>query len=430
MAENYAARKDGAYKVVGLLPDLCFTPGIVPPVPYPVTATLSPSKSTVDSVRFNGHPAFVYDISFVPTTIGDAAGRNKGVVSGTVEGDCWSIEHSPDTYIGGFPVNRVQDIFAMNGKAKGGRGGHLTKKETWERRKALIARGKQSADPKVRAAAERLELNNTGMEKARLADYVYEPRNPKEQTPPIPDGWKDVSNDPEALAQYGLSPRDLEAPGAPQFKAKVYAPDKNVFGDDMSASVVFRGTQSGPDWAANARQAINIPTPYYKQSVRIASQLENSTAKIDCVGHSLGGGMASACSRGSGKPGWTFNAAGLNKNTIIKYGGNSINITTENENINAYRVKGEVLTALQEPGIWGAALVAALGGIGALLGGIVGGALGAALGTVIAALPSALGLKHDMDGGKGDPVNRHFMSQVIPCIEAEKSVDEDILDVF
>lgn len=427
MADNYAARKDGVYKVVGLLPDLCFTPGIQPPVPYPVTATLAPSKSTVESVRFNGHPAFVYDISFVPTTIGDAAGRNKGVVSGTVEGDCWSIEHSPDTYIGGFPLNRVQDIFAMNGKAKGGRGGNLTKKETWERRKALIAKGKQSSDPKVRAAAERLELNNTGMEKARLADYVYEPRDPTKPMPEIPEGWSDISNDPEALTKYGLSPRDLNAPGAPQFKAKVYAPDKEVFGDDMSASVVFRGTQSGPDWAANAQQALNLPTPYYKQSVEIASQLENTTAKIDCVGHSLGGGMASACSRGSGKPGWTFNAAGLNKNTVNKYGGSVIDRTVENENINAYRVKGEVLTSAQEPGLWGGALVATLGGVGALLGGVVGAAIGSTLGMIIVALPAALGLKHDMDGGVGNPVNRHFMSQVIPCIEAEKQADEETL---
>ncbi|OWS73509.1 phospholipase [Pantoea sp. VS1] len=428
MADNYAARKDGVYKVVGLLPDLCFTPGIQPPVPYPVTATLAPSKSTVESVRFNGHPAFVYDISFVPTTIGDAAGRNKGVVSGTVEGDCWSIEHSPDTYIGGFPLNRVQDIFAMNGKARGGRGGNLTKKETWERRKALIAKGKQSSDPKVRAAAERLELNNTGMEKARLADYVYEPRNPKEKTPPIPEGWKDISNDSDALAKYGLTKDDLNSESAPQFRTKVYLPDENVFGKDMSTSVVFRGTQSGPDWAVNAKQAFGGENEYYKKAVGIGNSIRMSNQNIDCVGHSLGGGLASACSRSSGKPGWTFNAAGLNKATVGQYGGEIQKSVNGKEVINAYRVKGEVLTSAQEPGLWGIGIIAAFAGLGTLIGGPFGALVGVGLGTVIVSLPDSVGLKHDMDGGKGDPVSRHFMSQVMPCIEQEKNTDELILE--
>ena len=40
---------------------------------------------------------------------------------------------------------------------------------------------------------------------------------------------------------------------------------------------------------------------------------------------------------------------------------------------------------------------------------------------------SAIGKKHELSGGQGSPVNRHFMSQVIPCIEAEKAKDEAIL---
>ncbi|WP_416821371.1 PAAR-like domain-containing protein, partial [Cronobacter sakazakii] len=321
MAENFAARKNGKYKLVCLAPDMCFTPGIQPPVPYPVTATLEPSKSTVDSVNFGRNPAFVYNQSFVPTTIGDAAGRNKGVVSGTVEGDCWSLEHSPDTNVGGRPLNRVQDTFAMNGKANGGRGGNFTKKETWERRKALIAKGKQSSDPKAQAAAQRLEQNNVAVEKARLADYVYEPRDPSKPTPEIPAGWKDISNDPQALAKYNLSPNDLRANGAPQFRARMYEPDEAVFGKDMKPSVVFRGTQSGPDWGVNAKQAFGVSNPYYKKAVEIGASLKRSPAPVDCVGHSLGGGLASACSRASNKPGWTFNAAGLNSGTVEKYGG-------------------------------------------------------------------------------------------------------------
>ncbi|WP_338560820.1 PAAR-like domain-containing protein [Erwinia sp. E_sp_B01_3] len=428
MAENFAARKDGSYKVVGMAPDLCFTPGIQPPVPYPVTATLAPSKSTVNSVNFNGHPAFVFGQSFIPNTIGDAAGSNKGVVSGTVEGDCWSIEHSPDSFIGGHALNRVNDMFAMNGKAVGGRGGALEKHETWVRRKTLIAKGKQSSDPKVRAAAERLELNNTGVEKARLADYVYEPRNPDLPTPPIPDGWKDISDDPKALAKYGLSSGDLSAEGSPQFRARVYEPQESVFGKDMNPSVVFRGTQAGPDWGANAKQAFGIKTDYYQQAVTIGSNLKQSSVPIDCTGHSLGGGMASACSAASGRQGWTFNAAGLNTGTVKKYGGSPVEGFEPNQVINAYRVKGEMLTLGQEPGFWGGtAVIGSMGLAGLKVGGGWGGLVGAGLGGVIAALPAAIGKKHDMDGGKGDPITRHFMSQVIHCIEMEKDQDEAIL---
>ncbi|AYH05895.1 DUF4150 domain-containing protein [Pectobacterium parmentieri] len=427
MADNYAARRDGVYKVVGLLPDLCFTPGIQPPVPYPVTATLASSKSTVDSVRLNGHPAFVYNISFVPTTIGDAAGRNKGVVSSTVEGDCWSIEHSPDTYIGGFPINRVQDIFAMNGKAKGGRGGNLTKKETWERRKELIAKGKQSKDPKVVEAAQRLEQNNTGMEKARLAKQVYD-TNPKSGKD-ILDGWDDISDDSARLKKYGLKPQDLKIDENDGFKARIYEPDKKVFGDDMSASVVFRGTRptSIEDWTNNAKQGMNLHSDYYEQSVRIGNKIMMSELPIDCTGHSLGGGMASACSRASGRSGWTYNSAGLNSKTVEKYGG--LGKTPNKENINAYRVKGEVLTAIQEPGFWGGlAAIGATTYAGTKMGGIYGGIGGALLGGALVTLTaSSVGTRHEMDGGKGDPITRHGMDQVLPCIENEKEHDELIL---
>ncbi|CAO95689.1 DUF4150 domain-containing protein [Erwinia tasmaniensis] len=414
MAEQYAARKDGAYKVVGIAPDACFTPGIPTPVPYPVTTTLGSSKSTVDSVNFNGHPAFIFDRSFVPVTIGDAAGSNKGVVSGTVEGDCWSLEHSPDTFIGGSPLNRINDLFAMNGKAVGGRGGAaITKHEAWERRKALIDKGKQSSDAKVRAAAERLELNNAGVEKARLADYVYEPRDATKPTPPIPEGWNDISDDAKALSKYGLKSSDLEIEGQPGFRSRVYVPDKRVFADDMSASVVFRGTRMPEwiDWKNNLQQGIGLKSEYYKEAVKIGTLTRNSAEHIDIVGHSLGGGLASAASQASGKPGWTYNAAGLKSGTVEKYGGTVVT-PKGTENINAYRVNGEVLTSIQEPGFWGgAALIYGFGALGA--------------GVVMA--PKSVGIRHDMEGGTGSTVSKHGMDQVLHCIELEKHEDESIL---
>lgn len=77
----------------------------------------------------------------------------------------------------------------------------------------------------------------------------------------------------------------------------------------------------------------------------IGKELARSGQNIDIAGHSLGGGLASATSMGSGKAGWTFNAAGLNAGTVEKYGGKILGST---DNIQAYRVEGELLTKIQE----------------------------------------------------------------------------------
>lgn len=409
MADNYAARKDGRYKIVGIAPDLCFTPGTPTPVPYPVISDLAPSKHTVASVYFNHNPAFVFGSSFSPTTLGDAAGTNKGVVSGTVAGDCWSIEHSPDTFVGGFALNRVNDLYAMNGKAVGGRGGDLTKKEAWERRKALIEKGNKSKDPKVREAAKRLALNNTGIEKARLADYIYEPRDPDKPTPPIPEGWKDISDDDKALKRYGLNAKDLTIGKNSGFRARVYDPDPSVFGSDLHPSLVFRGTRMNhlDDWKNNLQQGAGMESDYYRQAVKLGKQLKIARTQIDVVGHSLGGGLASAASAASGESAWTYNAAGLKDSTVMKYSGHPA-VKGAEHNIVAYRVKGEILTGAQEPGF------------STKMGMFIAGPAGWAALT----MPVAMGFHIDLDGGTGSALSRHDMSQVLRCIELQKEVDE------
>lgn len=68
-----------------------------------------------------------------------------------------------------------------------------------------------------------------------------------------------------------------------------------------------------------------------------------------------------------------------NSKTVDKYGG--VNHTPEKENINAYRVKGEILTAIQEPGfIGGISTIGVAALIGGKTGGLYGGLGGALLG--------------------------------------------------
>ena len=118
MSANVTARKDGSWRVVSLAPDVCKTPmgSSIPPVPYPVTAQLETTTSVASSVRANGHPVVVYDMSIVPTTIGDAAGAAKGVKSGTVQGKCYPKDHSGTVRAEGKLLVRHDDLFWMNGK--------------------------------------------------------------------------------------------------------------------------------------------------------------------------------------------------------------------------------------------------------------------------------------------------------------------------
>uniref|UniRef100_A0A750KR20 DUF4150 domain-containing protein n=1 Tax=Salmonella enterica TaxID=28901 RepID=A0A750KR20_SALER len=117
MADNYIARKDGQWRVVSIVPDVCRTPTgpSPPPVPYPVIAELDDTVQIVPSVRVNGRPLVVLNQSFIPTTKGDHAGVAKGVSSGTVGSKCYPQEHSKTVRAGKKQILRHGDKFWMNG---------------------------------------------------------------------------------------------------------------------------------------------------------------------------------------------------------------------------------------------------------------------------------------------------------------------------
>jgi hypothetical protein len=201
----------------------------------------------------------------------------------------------------------------------------------------------------------------------------------------------------------------------------VYAPDPEVFGDDQKTTVAFQGTQgtNKEDWKNNLAQGRDKESLYYRKSVTTGRLLAASEADVEITGHSLGGGMASAASRASGKPATTFNAAGLHENTVVRYGG-TVHVP-QTENIQAYRVNGEVLTGVQEHGGFGTAATIAAG---FLVGGVWGALIAAAAKIGLAsAMPNAVGTPHVVDGS-WDPVQRHAMSQAIAGIEKQKDEDQ------
>lgn len=119
MAKKTGARKDAKWIVVSLLPDVCITPPGNIPVPYQIISDLGDAQCTVDNVRMNGKPAFVFDQSKAPVVRGDEAGGQGGIKSGTVGAECWPKEHSNSVRIGKKYVVREGDKFYMNGKFSG-----------------------------------------------------------------------------------------------------------------------------------------------------------------------------------------------------------------------------------------------------------------------------------------------------------------------
>ncbi|MBN3723262.1 PAAR-like domain-containing protein [Burkholderia sp. Ac-20379] len=387
MADNVMARKDGQWTIVSMMPDVCKTPmgSSTPPVPYPVTASLGDSQMTSKTVFANGNPIVRFDSSFAPDTIGDAAGVAHGVESGTVGAKCWPIDHSKSVRVESKMVVRHADQFWMNGNYSG----KDAKAARWQARKIQIteARKKAASLPpgaerdKLLAAANRFETNNSVVEQAKLAQNVYNPKLG------APEGWNNVSDDPAKLAQYKLKSSDFSVPGT-NFRAQVYEPDKAVFGNDFKPQVVFQGTdkKSWSDWKNNILQGMNKDSAYYSRAVSIGKSLAKSGADVDIVGHSLGGGMASAASRTSGISATTFNSAGLNPATVARYGG-----TPVASDIQAYRVDGEVLTAVQEKSH--------------------------------GLMPTAVGEPHVLPG-QGGSVAKHGMDKVIDGIEQQKTEDQ------
>jgi uncharacterized Zn-binding protein involved in type VI secretion len=264
----------------------------------------------------------------------------------------------------------------------------------------------------LQAATDRFARNNVAVEYARLSQNVYHPG-----TDPI--GWKNISNDEDALDKYGLKPSDLEIPGS-NFRAQVYEPDPSVFGDDMKPAVAFKGTENMEDWKNNVEQGLNFDSPYYEKAVKIGQKLEDSGADVVFTGHSLGGGLASAASQASGLSAYTYNPAGLNSSTAARYGG-----AAHDSNVTVFRVAGEILGDLQEQNLGGTLAAGVLGGLlGKGLHGAVAGAL-AKIG-LAAIMPDPIGTQFPL-AGHGDPLSRHSIDQVIDGLESQKRQDQAVL---
>lgn len=294
------------------------------------------------------------------------------------------------------------------------------RKERYQARGKLAAQA--STQPGLADAAKRLAFNNDNILRAEAAQYVYsvdEYRRgvlPALPNPPVGLKLMDTSK----IA--GLEKAILMDKNS-GFSAAFFKSDIN--GETM---LTYRGTNNAvtgkEDWTANVLQGLGKETSQYNQAMRLAVQGKEAlpTSSLVMVGHSLGGGLASAGVSVTKKQGYTFNSAGLHKNTVSRTGGAGLAET--GSLINTQAVDGEILTMTQSYGK--VAVAGLLSGAGALIGGSAGAAVGGMLGVATMQgnfLPKAVGDMHALPAVGGSPLARHGMDQVIAGIESQKQQD-------
>ena len=123
----------------------------------------------------------------------------------------------------------------------------------------------------------------------------------------------------------------------------------SAYYDDNQGSYIIadKGTAALIDWKANFSQAFGLLSAQYNDANKLALDVTQSDNAHDVifVGHSLGGGLASLEALKTGDPAVTFNAAGLNSETLSRYHVSDDNASTL---IQAYYVNGEILSTLQD----------------------------------------------------------------------------------
>jgi len=207
------------------------------------------------------------------------------------------------------------------------------------------------ACPKHAAEAVRLRQDMDEVENMRCAKHVYlanDPEAPEYLRDNPPPGFKKAT--PAQLEAMGLN-ENLLRPEKSNFRAAVYIKDPAIWGPDPKPGgvIAFRGsTPAEEDWQNNFAQDANKDSAYYRNAVTIGNALAKYGACIHIVGHSLGGGLASAAQGGSGVTASTYNSAGLHSATVARYSEDARHVAAEPDKITAVRLNGEVLTKTQE----------------------------------------------------------------------------------
>ncbi len=127
------------------------------------------------------------------------------------------------------------------------------------------------------------------------------------------------------------------------FHAEIY------FDKELDVYIVsFAGTNltSGGDWRSNLEQEFGFSSFQYERAVQLARRLVVNTpnANFTFVGHSLGGGLATAAAAAVGRQATVFNPAALDSESAS---GLSVEYENAQSNTQIYSVSGEILSDIQ-----------------------------------------------------------------------------------
>ena len=188
-----------------------------------------------------------------------------------------------------------------------------------------------------------------------LSPYAYCENNPILFVDPT--GEKPKKKEAAIMAEDVYSPGENNIPGGWRFIRKtsydsgflgaLYGRKNKKTGEYTEYVFATAGTEltSYKDWINNITQLLGL-SEQYAQSIHIASGLSErynkKSKELTYVGHSLGGGLASANALKTGNAAITFNAAGLSPMTKAVHG-----LYGKQADITAYVVRGEILDFIQ-----------------------------------------------------------------------------------
>jgi hypothetical protein len=160
---------------------------------------------------------------------------------------------------------------------------------------------------------------------AQLAAAAYKTDEPV----PVPVDWEDVL--------------EFDDPRHTGYFARLF-----VNRVTQERVLAYAGTDDWPNWWTNFTQATGQGGIEYDIGMEHAQQVVDGLppgAELRFVGHSLGGGMATLAAAIHQRRATTFNAAGVHSYTVFHHRADFSDI---DQRVDAYRVKGEVLSTLQD----------------------------------------------------------------------------------
>ena len=197
--------------------------------------------------------------------------------------------------------------------------------QEYEENFETLPRKEMDTDLSGKGQGENMEGPST-IEAAKISKDVYEGSNVARK-----GGWEKVNpNDIE-----GVDFKNKET----GFNSALYVRKNDA--EKKEYVYAFAGTTNVQDWKENIEQGLGH-SEQYRTAVENAKELKQQLdGNITFVGHSLGGGLASAAAKAMGEDAITFNPAGLSGKTK-----DNLNLNKKAD-IEAYIVKGEILNQKQ-----------------------------------------------------------------------------------